>query len=169
MAGLREYIESSSAPIDRRVHNRGGGLCGSTQTSARSRRCASGRAGRRRRVRRVARDVALAQGNERRRRGIAVHDPAAADDRGEHVARNTLWPSTPTDRPAARRGVFRRARRSTAWRTGPSGRAELDIDLAFPERNGSQAPRRLLEAGGATRGVFAGIGGGDARRGILEA
>lgn len=43
--------------------------------------------------------------------------------------------------------------RLTAW-TGPV-RAELGIDPAFPERNGAQRQRQLIEAGASREEVFA--------------
>ena len=43
--------------------------------------------------------------------------------------------------------------RLAAW-TAPV-RAELGIDLAFPERNGAQRQRRMIEAGATREEVFA--------------
>jgi carboxylate-amine ligase len=47
------------------------------------------------------------------------------------------------------------ADRLLAW-TAPV-RAELGIDIALPERNGSQRQRRQLEAGGSLAEIFAGV------------
>ena len=66
------------------------------------------------------------------------------------------------DRPRARRASTRRARRSSGCSTGPSRcAAELGVEPVFPERNGAQRQRAMIEAGREPRGGVRGVGRGD--------
>jgi len=72
------------------------------------------------------------------------------------VAGDSLWARWQAPRSGEGRGVSgagRRFERLASW-TAPI-RAELDIELAFPERNGAQRQRRRIEAGGTREEVFA--------------
>ena len=94
-------------------------------------------------------------GGARCRRRGGVRRSAAAPDRGEHVARDPLRARRPPDRPRARARVSRARERSSVWPPGPSrcGR-ETGVELAFPERNGAQRQRRMIETGATREEVF---------------
>ena len=65
-------------------------------------------------------------------------------------------PRWPHDRPGARRGVPGRRDRRAARSRGPSRfAAELGIEPSFPERNGAQRQRRMIETGATREEVFA--------------
>ena len=157
-AAYREYIEFLDAhALDRRVHP--GLVVGAARTSASApSRCAS--ATRRRppgvRRARVADRRVHRAGARDVDEGVPFDGSGAADDRGEHVARDPLRARRAADRPGRAARSIRRARRSSAWRawTAPI-RAELGIELAFPERNGAQRQRRMIEAGASREEVFA--------------
>ena len=88
--------------------------------------------------------------------GVPFADPAAAADRGEHVAGDPLRARRPADRSASAARSTRRARRSSGW---PRGRRRCAPSSAssprFPERNGAQRQRRMIEAGATREEVFA--------------
>ena len=66
------------------------------------------------------------------------------------------------DRPRARARSIRRARRSTGWRRGPRRCAPSSgSTLAFPERNGAQRQRQMIDAGATREEVFAASRRGD--------
>ncbi len=72
------------------------------------------------------------------------------------MARDPLRPGRQADRPrsAASEYPAREAiERLAAW-TAPI-RGELGIELAFPERNGAQRQRQMIEAGASREEVFA--------------
>ena len=72
------------------------------------------------------------------------------------MARDPLRARRAADRPASAREEYpaREAiERLAAW-TAPV-RAELGIELAFPERNGAQRQRAMIEAGATREEVFA--------------
>ncbi len=72
------------------------------------------------------------------------------------MARDPLRPGRAADRPRARAQEYpaREAiERLLAW-TAPV-RAELAIEPVFPERNGAQRQRRMIDAGAAREEVFA--------------
>ena len=79
--------------------------------------------------------------------GVPFTDRATAADRGEHVARDPLWHGRRLI--DLQRGEEHPAReaieRLLAW-TAPV-RGELGIELAFPERNGAQRQRAMIDAG----------------------
>ncbi len=88
--------------------------------------------------------------------GLPFEHPRAPADRGEHVAGDPLRARRQPDRPGSGRASTRRARRVErllAW-TEPV-RGELGIEPVFPERNGAQRQRAMIEAGAGREEVFA--------------
>ena len=152
---------SCCAPARSSSSRRSGGRCARTSASAPS-RCAS--ATRRRPRRSPTRSPALivacvAQAARDVDEGVPFADPRAAADRGEHVAGDPLRPRRAPDRPRARRGVpGARGDRAPARVDGAGARRARASSSRFPERNGAQRQRRMIERGRHARGGLRGLG-----------